>query len=240
MPEDNVLPVDDDVEEKDDDDEPTPRQPEMSTSVAAVKPSALRQHVIDITKQWEGKIKHISHLNYTLNCTLGSKRVINMDNWYSSVQLCLTLSKMGLYCRGTVRSNRAHNPRAGIFSKKQVKSIRRGSSLVSVARHHGIVAVSWMDGSVVNMLSTADGTQKSCVERRVGRYHLYYLSILTCPSEKERQECLAIVGRYNKYMQGVDRHDQLREKFSIASGASFKHWYNNSYLYYSLCIGTEN
>ena len=51
MPEDNV---DDDVEEKDDEeDEPTPRQPQES--VAAVKPSALRQHVIDITKQWEGK-----------------------------------------------------------------------------------------------------------------------------------------------------------------------------------------
>ncbi|RHY55153.1 hypothetical protein DYB30_007281, partial [Aphanomyces astaci] len=55
-----------------------------------------------------------------------SHRVINMDNWYSSVQLCLTLLKMGMYCRGTVRSNRAHNPRFGMFDKKQIKSVMRG------------------------------------------------------------------------------------------------------------------
>jgi hypothetical protein len=48
-------------------------------------------------------------------------------------------------------------------------------------------------------------------------------------------------------MQGVDRHDQLRERFSIASGASFKHWYKklgfalidiaitNLYVLYTLC-----
>ncbi|ETV89235.1 hypothetical protein H257_00591 [Aphanomyces astaci] len=134
-----------------------------------VKPSALRQHVIDITKQWEG-----------------SHRVINMDNWYSSVQLCLTLLKMGMYCRGTVRSHRAHNPRFGMFDKKQIKSVMR----------------------VVNMLSTADATAKSYVHRRIG-------------SETRQQECLSLVGLYNKYMQGVDRHDHLRERFSIASGASF-------------------
>ncbi|RHZ40402.1 hypothetical protein DYB26_015678, partial [Aphanomyces astaci] len=182
-----------------------------------VKPSALRQHVIDITKQWEG-----------------SHRVINMDNWYSSVQLCLTLLKMGMYCRGTVRSNRAHNPRFGMFDKKQIKSVMRGSSLVSVATSLGIIAVSWLDGKVVNMLSTADATTKSYVHRRIG-------------SETRQQECLSLVGLYNKYMQGVDRHDQLRERFSIASGASFKHWYKklgfalvdiaitNLYVLYTLC-----
>ncbi|RQM24597.1 hypothetical protein B5M09_010962, partial [Aphanomyces astaci] len=117
-----------------------------------VKPSVWRQHDIDITKQWEG-----SHI------------VINMDNWCSSVQLCLTLLKMGMYCRGTVRSNRAHNPRFGMFDKKQIKSVMRGSSLVSVATSLGIIAVSWLD-TVVNMLSTADATTKSYVHRRIGRF----------------------------------------------------------------------
>ncbi|KAH9126365.1 hypothetical protein AeMF1_003204 [Aphanomyces euteiches] len=97
--------ADDDGEPAPDDDTAKPRD--------EVKPSALRQHVIDITKQWEG-----------------SHRVINLDNWYSSVQLCLTLLKMGLYCRGTVQSNRAHNPRFGMFDKKQIKSVMCGSSLV--------------------------------------------------------------------------------------------------------------
>ncbi|KAF0712182.1 hypothetical protein AaE_012095 [Aphanomyces astaci] len=56
------------------------------------------------------------------------------------------------------------------------------------------------------MLSTADATTKSYVHRRIG-------------SETRQQECLSLVGLYNKYMQGVDRHDQLRERLSIASGA---------------------
>ncbi|KAF0721641.1 hypothetical protein Ae201684_019013 [Aphanomyces euteiches] len=201
--------ADDDGEPAPDDDTAKPRD--------EVKPSALRQHVIDITKQWEG-----------------SHRVINLDNWYSSVQLCLTLLKMGLYCRGTVRSNRAHNPRFGMFDKKQIKSVMRGSSLVSVATSLGIIAVSWLDGTVVNMLSTADATTKSFVHRRIG-------------SQTIQQECLSLVGLYNKYMQGVDRHDQLRERFSIASGASFKQWYKklgfalidiaitNLYVLYTIC-----
>ncbi|RHY24205.1 hypothetical protein DYB32_008941, partial [Aphanomyces invadans] len=64
----------------------------------------------------------------------------------------------------------------------------------------------------VPVAKTADATTKSYVNRRIG-------------GQTTRQECLSLVGRYNMYMQGVDRHDQLRERFSIGSGASFKHWY---------------
>ncbi|RHZ11229.1 hypothetical protein DYB37_010905, partial [Aphanomyces astaci] len=69
--------------------------------------------------------------------------------------------------------------------------------------------------------------------------------------ETRQQECLSLVDLYNKYMQGVDRHDQLRERFSIASGASFKHCYKklgfalidiaitNLYVLYTLCEPTQ-
>ncbi|KAH9102882.1 hypothetical protein AeMF1_020643 [Aphanomyces euteiches] len=121
-----------------------------------------------------------------------------------------------------------------MFDKKQIKSVMRGSSLVSVATFLGIIAVSWLDGTVGNMLSTADATTKSFVHRSIG-------------SQTIQQECLSLVGLYNKYMQGVDRHDQLRERFSIASGASFKQWYKklgfalididitNLYVLYTIC-----
>ncbi|KAH9136654.1 hypothetical protein AeRB84_018318 [Aphanomyces euteiches] len=121
-----------------------------------------------------------------------------------------------------------------MFDKKQIKSVMRGSSLVSVATSLGIIAVAWLDGTVVNMISTADATTKSFVHRRIG-------------SQTIQQECLSLVGLYNKYMQGVDRHDQLRERFSIASGASFKQWYKklgfalidiaitNLYVLYTIC-----
>ncbi len=101
---------------------------------------------------------------------VGSKRVINMDNWYTSVQLCMTLSSIGLYCRGTVRSNRAHNPRFALFRKNEVQLHPRGHSRVSYAQNEGIVSVSWMDGNVVNFLSTADGTEETFVLRRIGKY----------------------------------------------------------------------
>ena len=39
------------------------------------------------------------------------------------------------------------------------------------------------------------------------------------------QLCLAIIPNYNKYIQGVDRHDQLRERFSTSNGHRFKKWY---------------
>ncbi len=44
-------------------------------------------------------------------------------------------------------------------------------------------------------------------------------------SKRRKQSCLQVVKKYNQYMQGVDRHDNLRERFSIAKGSSFKKWY---------------
>ncbi|RHY66432.1 hypothetical protein DYB38_011619 [Aphanomyces astaci] len=98
---------------------------EGSGEAEQMKPSTVRQHVLDITKQWEG-----------------SRRVVNMDNWYTSVQLCLTLSAMGMYCRGTVRGNRAHNPRFAMFNKNEVQSNTRGHSRMAYVPEHKMVAVS--------------------------------------------------------------------------------------------------
>ena len=57
-------------------------------------------------------------------------------------------------------------------------------------------------GNPVHFLTTADGTSTSAVNRRVGR---------------ERISVRAPIGikNYNKGMQAVDRHDQLRERFSF-------------------------
>ncbi|RHZ09473.1 hypothetical protein DYB37_011156 [Aphanomyces astaci] len=127
-------------------------EPNNDENQEEMKPSSLRQHVLDITKQW---------------------KVLNMDNWYSSVQLCMTLREIGLYCRGTVRSNRAHTPRFVLFRKNEVQLHPRGHSRVAYAPDHGILAVSWLDGSVVNFVSTADGSEATSVGRRIGRYMVF-------------------------------------------------------------------
>jgi hypothetical protein len=56
-----------------------------------------------------------------------------------------------------------------------------------------------------------------------------------------------VVKNYNKYMQGVDRHDQTRQRFAVSKGASFKKWYrklgfalvdiaiSNCYVLWSKC-----
>ena len=135
-----------------------------------------------------------------------------MDNWYTSVQLATTLKQRGLYCRGTLRANRAHTPTAAIFTKGDIKSYPRGSWRTAVAPQLGLVVCSWLDGNVVTILSNCDGTAASTVKRRVGNV-------------VQMQPCPCIIPKYNKYMQGVDRHDQLRERFSTSSGHTFKKWY---------------
>jgi hypothetical protein len=153
-----------------------------------------------------------------------------MDNWYTSVQMCTTLSRIGLNCRGTIRANRALNPACILYSKQEARNLPRGSFRTAVSHQHRLVACSWLDGNVVNVLSTADSSETSKVKRRVGSYvrnnHTFYLLTYSfaCRSFGWHM-CPAIIPKYNKYMQGVDRHDQLRERFSMAKGHSFKKWF---------------
>jgi hypothetical protein len=68
------------------------------------------------------------------------------------------------------------------------------------------------------MLSTSDGShQRTNVPRQV---------------EKEKNEVPApeTVNAYNAYMQGVDRHDQLRALFSSTKRHGFKKWYVKMWL----------
>ena len=62
------------------------------------------------------------------------------------------------------------------------------------------------------MLSTADGTAISTVTRQIGSI----AKKIVAPS---------VVGAYNKGMQGVDRHDQLRHLFSLARRHHFRKYY---------------
>jgi len=75
-----------------------------------------------------------------------------------------------------------------------------------------MVAMGWLDGSAVQMLSTADGTMVSTVTHRIG-------------AAKNEVAAPVMVHRYNRAMQAVDRHDQLRVKFSLCSKHHFKKWY---------------
>ncbi|GMF45559.1 unnamed protein product [Phytophthora fragariaefolia] len=157
------------------------------------KSSDVRSHVMEVT----------SSLNE-------SSRIINTDNFYTSCLLLESLRSVGLYGRGTVRKSSKHFPHFTMIRKSDAKP--RGFIKQGVCLEKHIVAASWVDGSIVNVVSNADASSSSTVSRRLKEAHVTFTAP-TCISE------------YNSAMQGVDRHDQLRGRFSLADGHSFQKWH---------------
>ncbi|KAJ8571617.1 hypothetical protein ON010_g5217 [Phytophthora cinnamomi] len=137
-------------------------------------------------------------------------RVVNTDYYYTSYQLLEMLRVFGLYGRGTTRESSKHFPRCVMISKSD--DLPRGSIKQAVSQANKIVAASWVDGSIVNIVSNADTSTTTTVYRQVGR-------------EKRPFPALSCVIEYNQAMQRVDRIDQLRAPFSVADGHSFRKWH---------------
>lgn len=135
---------------------------------------------------------------------VGSNRVVNMDNYYTSVQLLQELRLKGLFGRGTIRAKSKHFPGHTILDKDHDDCVR-GDLRQAVSSEHNMIAVSWCDGNIVDMVSNADASTVSSVTRTVG-------------NESAEFPAPSCVRQYNKNMQGVDRLDQIRERFSIDDG----------------------
>lgn len=200
----------------------------------------VRQHVLEVSMPF-----------------FHSKRVINCDNYYMSVQLLDVLRVKGLYGRGTAKRSSKHFPGHVMLpdlTKAQTKALSaaaprgsttssrdrqafvhqqaarvehaptapsvapdpstvvRGMSLQAVSEQHQILAASWCDGNIVRIVSNADASALSQVSR-------------TIRGEKKVFSAPTAIKEYNQSMQGVDRHDQLRARFSLANGHSFKKWH---------------
>lgn len=165
-----------------------------------------------------------------------SNRIVNTDNFYTSCQLLQSLKVFGLYGRGTIRANSLHFPRCIRIEKKD--EWERGSMKQAVEVDNKLVAASWVDGNIVNIVSNTDGSDVSTVTRRI-KQTTVQIQAPKCISE------------YNQGMQGVDRLDQLRGRFSLADGHSFKKWHKklalafidiarcNAYVTRKLAIGDK-
>jgi hypothetical protein len=66
-----------------------------------------------------------------------TKRIINTDNYYSSVQLLELLRVKGLYGRCTIRAKNKHYPTSFMITKKD--KLPRGSMRIAVCSAHKIV-----------------------------------------------------------------------------------------------------
>ncbi|KAG4224722.1 hypothetical protein PC116_g26830 [Phytophthora cactorum] len=140
-------------------------------------------------------------LNYKLHC--------NRSDILDRLSGLQELRLKGLYGRGTIRANSKHFPAHTILHKDDCT---RGDYHQAVSHDHTILAASWCDGNVVNLVSNADSTHVTTVTRMVG-------------TEKQPFPAPKYVAQYTTNMQGVDRLDQIRGRFSAADGHSYKRWH---------------
>lgn len=90
---------------------------------------------------------------------LGSGRTCITDNWYTSLQLAHILLDKQTRCLGTLRSNRAGNPR-DVINKK----LKKGETVVQ-ENERGICVIKWHDKRDVLVLSTKHADESVQVQR---------------------------------------------------------------------------
>lgn len=168
------------------------------------------QHVVNLDEiqALREELTHVKqvrrHVLEAVRSYFNSQRIINMDNYYTSVQLLLDLRLNVLYGRGAVRGGSMHFSKHTVLEKKEST---RGDHQQAVAVNHNIIAASRCDGNIVTMATNSDASTTTNVVRRVG-------------NESREFPAPTRILQYNRHMQGVDRLDQLRARFSLADGHS--------------------
>ena len=141
----------------------------------------------------------------------GSKIIVNMDNYYTSMLLLEAIKLKGMYARGTVKAGSKHFPKHVMLSKAD--KCTRGDFRQGVCVENQSLAASWWDGNAVTMISNADPSTMATVQRAVRM-------------EKSTVKAPVCIKEYNKYMQGVDRLDQLLKRFALSGGGhNFRKWH---------------
>jgi hypothetical protein len=84
----------------------------------------------------------------------GSKRALNIDNFYTSPAVSILLLNQNVFAGGTVRKNRRMVPECIIEAEKA----GHGAIKWAVNLLAGIYDFGWSDGDPVHMVSTADGS----------------------------------------------------------------------------------
>lgn len=142
------------------------------------------------------------------------------DYFFSSVPLLEKLHERELYSYGTVRSTIKHlpdiikgKPKESNETKgpKSKRTLKQGEYQFKTKNH--VAATKWIDSKPVCMISTAHNPKDTTTVKRKMRDG----SEMSVP-------CPKVVSEYNANMGGVDRFDQLRERYAI--GRRFKKWWH--------------
>lgn len=131
---------------------------------------------------------------------------IFFDNFFSSIPLCEYLRCNGILACGTIRTNRKDLP-VLLEDKKMKRGDYDYRSTTS-----GVTVYKWRDAKPVHFISNYHGVEETTVRRKQKDGTRM---VVSCPS---------VVKDYNKYMIGVDKHDQLRQVYG-RDRRSVKWWH---------------
>ncbi|KAL0861425.1 hypothetical protein ABMA27_008969 [Loxostege sticticalis] len=123
---------------------------------------------------------------------LNTGRHVYMDNFYNSVDLADFLLRNKTHVTGTLRIKRKRNPSIVCTSK-----LRRGGSIFRFNRA-GSCVCKWKDQRDVLMISTKHSPELKVFINKRGQQILKPNMVI----------------EYNKFMNGVDRHDQMMSNYT--------------------------
>jgi len=165
------------------------------------------------------------------NTTLGERVVLNLtrdicmanslvafDNFFTSVNLVNALHAKKIYAVGTVRMNSKGLPQL----MKNKDHLERGQFMFNTKG--AVAAFKWMDKKPVTVLSSSNSPQEVVTVKRRNK-----------DGTAAEVACPGAIARYNQIMGGVDKFDQLRERYEIGR-RSVKWWHRIMYFLIDLAI----
>ena len=133
-----------------------------------------------------------------------------IDNFYISPQLLVDLLQKGIYCTGTVKTNRIMFPKELIPNTAMLPGSFR---FASAENPKELLAVYWQDRKNVAVMSTMHNTSAFTVLKR--------------PKGKEVKEPIpypTMISDYNNYMGGMDLSNQYLSYYSMTTLRTLKWW----------------
>ena len=122
-----------------------------------------------------------------------------VDNFYTSVTLFKALYNQGVLATGTILETRRDFPANLKNSKEWAKGQERGN--MRWERDFPCLALQWIDNKVVSVLTTIDNANDhGQVNQKCKTAGVWGTKVVSQPKA---------ISNYNKYMNAVDRSDQI-------------------------------
>ena len=144
-----------------------------------------------------------------------------IDRYYSSIPLAIELLHFNVYSIGTIMTNRiGYDKNIKMKQKTRPSGIPRGSFTFSRSvAAPSMIAFHWWDRKPVHYLCTGSALKESSIGRKIKQ-----VGQITVP-------CPTAVNDYQRWMGGVDVHDQLRlQRYSLQTSTKLKKYYKSLFL----------